>query len=109
LDAVKGVIGIRTVVPPLAFKESEIRLPAAAAAVAVVVDVNPLGVTTREGASFPLGSAQLIPRKVFVFASRLLGAVAVPACVFDKPASFLEHPVRIRSRQATRIRRFDLI
>jgi len=69
-------MGIRFVVPPLTFKESEMLFPMAAAAVVVEDDVSPLGVTTREGASFPLGSAQLMPRKSFVFVARLLGEVA---------------------------------
>jgi hypothetical protein len=87
------------VVPPLTFNESEMRFPTAAAAVAVIVEVSPLGVTTLEGASFPLGSAQLIPRKVFVFASRLLAVVElVLVCVFTA-VSFLEQPAnRTRHR-----------
>jgi hypothetical protein len=102
LLAVKGVIGIRTVVPPLAFNESEIRFPTAAAAVAVVVEVNPLGVTTLPEASFPLGSAQLIPRKEFVFVSRLLGEVEPGlVCVFSETVSFLEQPANNTRQQIT--------
>jgi hypothetical protein len=90
-------MGIRMVVPPLTFKESAIRFPTAAAAVAVVVVVNPLGVTTLEGASFPLGSAQLIPRKAFVFANKLLGEVVELALVITA-VSFLEQLAN-RTRQ----------
>jgi hypothetical protein len=90
------------VVPPLDFRESAIRFPTAAAAVAVVVEVKPLGVTTLPEASFPLGSAQLIPRKVFVFVSRLLGEVEVPVVCFCKIAvSFFEQPAKRTSRQIT--------
>jgi hypothetical protein len=39
-------MGIRTVVPPLDFNESEMRFPTIAALAAVIVDVKPLGVTT---------------------------------------------------------------
>ena len=99
------MIGIRMVVPPLAFKESEMRLPTAAASVVVEVDVSPLGVTTLDGASFPLGSAQLIPRKGFVFASKLRGVVAAAG----RMDSFLEQPANRISEQMTWIRRFDFI
>jgi hypothetical protein len=90
------------VVPPLAFKESEIRFPTIAAFVAVIVDVKPLGVTTLEGASFPLGSAQFIPRKPLVF------TVAVPATAtevesgFCKTASFFEQPAKTAREQINR-------
>jgi hypothetical protein len=92
------------VVPPACFKESAIRFPTAAAFVAVIVDESPLGVTTLEGASLPLGSAQLIPRKLLVFVGVLVAnAVKEDACILSRAVSFFEQEVKNVSKQMNRI------
>ncbi|OMP81055.1 hypothetical protein BW716_00255 [[Flexibacter] sp. ATCC 35208] len=92
------------VVPPACFKESAIRFPTAAAFAAVMVADSPLGVTTLEGASLPLGSAQLIPRKLFVFVGVVVAnAVREEAGILSRAVSFFEQEVKIVSKQMNRI------
>ncbi len=61
-------MGMRMVVPPLALAALAIFVATAAIWLDVIDDVIPLGRRSRDGALFPLGSAQFIPRMACVLA-----------------------------------------